>query len=82
MSPITLYAFSIGLILGLTIARTSAIEIQTCNCSTASTKISGILKNIDENCELRLLLSDQKKRQRVEYEIFSYRHDLFFFYGI
>ena len=56
MSPITLYAFSVGLVLGLTITWTSAIEIETCNCSTASTKISGILKNIDENCELRLLL--------------------------
>ena len=38
-------------------------------------------KNIDENCELRLLLSDQKKRQRVDYEIFSYRHEKNFFTG-
>lgn len=80
MSPVTLYAFFIGLFLGLP-EDTSAIEIETCNCSTPSTKISGILKDVDDTCELKLVLLDQTKQQRVEYEVFSYRHEKNFFTG-
>ena len=56
----------------------SGIAIETCNCSTADTKIVGILKSIDESCDLRY---EKTAVQRVEYEVISYREENNYFTG-
>ena len=56
----------------------SGIAIETYNCSTADTKIVGILKSIDESCDLRY---ERTAVQRVEYEVISYREENNYFTG-